>query len=142
MIFRRNKPVPDPDKQIPAPRGRDSGGGPGQRGANALARRFLVDEEPATTDLSGPAGFPAASPEPETQTGVPLPSDATAPEKPQLISHDPDTGRFYVHPGTPEVPVLLEGEAVTERTELHRGDRIRIGEAEFVFLSRMAQTPV
>ena len=52
-----------------------------------------------------------------------------------LISCEPETGKFYVHPGASEIPVFLAGERVTATTELRRGDRIRIGEAEFEFLS-------
>lgn len=137
MIFRRNKPASPPPNEPSAPRGREHPAGGGDRGVNALARRFLVDEEPATIDLSGTEGFRGGMPEPETRTGEPgakaSPPGTTGS---RLVSRDPESGKFYVHPGPAEEPVLLDGETVTAPTELRKGDRIRIGDAEFVFLAR------
>lgn len=137
MIFRKNKPASEPPKEPVTPRGRERPAGGGDRGTNALARRFLEDEEPATIDLSGSRVFHADTPEPETRTGETEPG---APRQPatasSLISFDSGDGSFFVHPGPPEMPVLLEGATVTERTELRKGDRIRVGEAEIVFLAR------
>ena len=50
-----------------------------------------------------------------------------------LLSHDPETGKFYVQPG-PESPVLLNGAVVDAPTELRKGDRIALSGAEFEFL--------
>ena len=133
MMFRKNKPAPGLKKDNPTMRGRDSE--PDKRGANALARRFLVDDEPDTIDLSGHGGFPepGVEDEPDTHVSGAAPAEAPAAERQGVISRDPATGKFYVQPGTPEIPVLLAGEAVTAPTELRRGDRIRIGDAEFEF---------
>ena len=45
----------------------------------------------------------------------------------RIISLDPDTGKFYIHPGTADLPVTLQGEPVLAPTELRRGDTIRVG---------------
>ena len=134
MIFRKNRPASGPENDSPSMRGRDSE--PGKRGANALARRFLVDEEPETIDLAGPGGFTesAADPEPETRVGFEAAENSAAPGRLEVLSQDTGTGKFYVNPGDPDYPVLLAGETVTAPTELRKGDRIRVGDAEFEFL--------
>lgn len=134
MIFRKNKPAPEPENDSPTMRSRESE--PGKRGANALARRFLVDEEPDTIDLSGPGEFHGSveETEPETRDSAAAPAESAMEERLNVLSQDPDTGKFYVHPGSPGTSVLLGGERVTAVTELRKGDRIRIGEAEFEFL--------
>lgn len=134
MIFRKNKPASEPEPDSHAMRGRDSE--PGKRGANALARRFLVDDEPETIDLAGPGGFidSASEPEPETRVGSETGDDTGVDNRLGILSQDTDTGKFYVNPGDPEHPVILAGETVTAPTELRKGDHIRVGNAEFEFL--------
>lgn len=137
MMFRKNKPASGPEESSHTMRGRDSE--PGKRGANALARRFLVDDEPDTIDLAGPGEFPettaetGADAEPDTWASAEEAPAAAFADSEGVISRDPATGKFYVHPGSPETPVLLAGEAVSAPTELRQGDRIRIGQAEFEF---------
>ena len=133
MIFRRNKPASGPAGEERTMRGRESE--PDKRGANALARRFLVEDEPATIDLTAPGRFPVSpgEAEPETRPAGEAPADSPQASREALISRDPDTGKFYVHPGMPHETVLLGGEPVTSSTELRRGDCIRIGTAEFEF---------
>lgn len=134
MIFRKKK-APAPSGGRPVLRGRsDSGpgakaGGPG--GDNPLARRFRPDAEPATVDLADPARFhePPAEDSPNT---APLGTDPESLGR--IISRDPATGKFYVHPGTADCPVVLEHETVHAPTELRRGDTIRVGDAEFRLL--------
>lgn len=117
------------------PRGRgDSGPGTkvgGPSGDNPLARRFRSDAEPATVDLADPARFhePPAEEDPNT---APLHTDASTLGR--IISRDPATGKFYVHPGTGDCPVMLEHETVRAPTELRRGDTIQVGDAEFRLL--------
>lgn len=135
MIFRKNKPAPGPGDTNHAMRGRDSE--PGDRGASALARRFLVDDEPDTIDLVEPGMFPESGrgEEPETrETSVDTP-ESTGPERNGFISRDPETGKFYVHPGDTETQVMLGGEPVTAATELRKGDRIEMAGATFEFLA-------
>jgi hypothetical protein len=133
MVFRKNRPGHEPENAEHAMRGRDSE--PGKRGANALARRFLVDEEPDTIDLQGPAAFhaPADEPEPDTREAAARPAKAAPHGRENVLSRDPETGKFYVHPGNPECPVLLCGEPVTAPTELRKSDRIQVGDSEFEF---------
>jgi len=125
------------DNDSPVPRGRTpQGTGTGaERGApnNPLARRFQVDNEPPTIDLSAPPGFrptQCAADDPKTE---PL-RTATGPLS-RFISYESDTGKFYIHPGSENLPVTLQGEPVAAPTELRRGDVIRIGNAEFHFHS-------
>ena len=132
MIFRKNKPADGPDDDNHTLRGRDSE--PGKRGANALARRFLVDDEPETIDLAGGGGFHESAPEPETRVTSEAPADTGSQDRQALLSHDPETGKFYVRPGTPESPVLLNGAVVDSTTELRKGDRIAMAGAEFELL--------
>lgn len=133
MVFRKNKPGHGPKNAEHAMRGRDSE--PGKRDANALARRFLVDEEPDTIDLDGPASFhaPEDKPEPDTREAAASTAKSATPGRENVLSRDPETGKFYVHPGTRECPVLLCGEPVTAPTELRKNDRIQVGDGEFEF---------
>jgi len=134
MIFRKNKPASAPGNDKPSMRGRD-GDAAGDK-PNPLARRFVPGDEPETIDLVGPAGFPSTAEESEPDTRVTTAEGAenVEPGRVEIVSRDPETGKFYVHAGTSETPVLLAGEPVAARTELRKGDRIRIGEAEFEFL--------
>ena len=102
-----------------------------KRPGNPLARRFLADSEPPTVDLAGPARFPAAARGDEDPKTAPLQTDAA--KLCRLISHDPGSGKFYIHPGTEDAPVLLQGEPVRAPTELRRGDSIRVGPTEIHF---------
>jgi hypothetical protein len=95
---------------------------------NPLARRFQADSEPPTVDLVGPARFPDAPGGDEDPKTAPLQTDAT--KLSRLISHDPGSGKFYIHPVTEGAPVLLQGEPVRAPTELRRGDTIRVGQTE------------
>ena len=135
MIFRKNKPAHEPENKSPTMRGREDESG--KRAANALARRFLVEDEPETIDLAGPPGFPGAESqgEPETRVTAVVQEPTGSAERSSLITREPETGKFYVQAGSSETPVFLAGEAVTAPTELRKGDRIRIGEAEFEFLA-------
>ena len=134
MVFRRKKAPTAPDARS-VPRGRgDSGQGTPTgtpSGDNPLARRFQPDAEPDTVDLADPARFhePAAEDDPAT---APLGEDAG--NLGRIISRDAATGKFYVHPGTGDCPVLLEHETVRAPTELRRGDTIQVGDAEFRLL--------
>lgn len=96
---------------------------------NPLARRFRQDSEPATIDLSQPARFPPAPDERDDPQTAELQTDAA--RLGRLLSHDPGTGKFYVHPGTDDRPVLLQDEPVRAPTELRSGDTIRVGSMEF-----------
>lgn len=128
MIFRKKK-APPPSGGPSVPRGR---GEPGAGGDNPLARRFRPDPEPATVDLAEPVRFhePPAGEGPST---TPLRKDPKTLGR--VISRDPATGKFYVHPGPEDCPVLLERETVQAPTELRRGDTIRVGDAEFRLLT-------
>ena len=135
-MFRKNKPDSDPGRGRSAPRGRTPESAP-----NPLARRFAQDEEPETIDLAGPAGFPDTQGEgtddgePETRVASSAPAVSASRTWAGVVGHDAETGKFYALPGTPEAPVLLQGEPIDAPTELRRGDRIRIGTAEFEFLA-------
>lgn len=135
MIFSKNKSASGRRDDSPSMRSRDRE--PGKHGANPLARRFLVDDEPETIDLEVPDGFPGPEQEsePETRVTAEEPEEAVAPARLDILSHDAATGKFHAHPGSPDIAVLLNGEPVTAATELRRGDRIRIGDTEFEFLS-------
>jgi hypothetical protein len=98
---------------------------------NPLARRFRADSEPPTVDLAGPARFPAAQLGDEDPKTAPLQTDIA--KLSRLISHDPGSGKFYIHPGTKDAPVLLQGEPVRAPTELRRGDTICVGPTEIRF---------
>ena len=127
MIFRKNKPHDRSSKEPQVLRSRVP-----ESGSSPLARRLRQDDEPDTIDLAAAPGFraPGEIDEPDTRTSQPRPD--AAPRTP-LISGDPATGKFYVNPGAPGQAVLLCGDVVETPTELRRGDRIRIGDAEFEF---------
>ena len=95
---------------------------------NPLARRFRQDAEPATVDLSQPARFPPSETAADDPATAELQTDAT--RLGRILSRDPGTGKLYVHPGTAEQPVLLQGEPVSAPTELRAGDTLRIGDTE------------
>ena len=99
-------------------------------GDNPLARRFRQDSEPPTIDLAAAPRFqvPRETADPKT---APLPTGAA--QLSRFISREPETGKFYIHPGPQDLPVTLQGEPVSAPTELRRGDVIRIGDAEFHF---------
>ena len=99
-------------------------------GDNPLARRFRQDSEPPTIDLAAAPRFqvPRETADPKT---APLPTGAA--QLSRFISREPETGKFYIHPGPQDLPVTLQGEPVSAPTELRRGDVIRIGDAEFQF---------
>lgn len=145
-MFRKKKsPASDhgpSDNQRPVPRSRDAAGAgsPAARAAdsaaadNPLARRFRPEREPATIDLTAPARFEAASTAPEDPHTAALQIDAS--KLARVVSCDPQTGKFYIHPAGPGGQVLLQGEAVRAPTELRPGDTIRAGDFEFRFLPR------
>jgi hypothetical protein len=144
-MFRRKKSsesgLGPADRQRPVPRGRDAADAGSQAGGaaadNPLARRFRPEREPATVDLTAPARFPAASAAPENPRAATLQTDASLLIR--VVSCDPQTGKFYIHPGHPGgagAPVLLQGEPVRAPTELRPGDTIRAGDFELRFLSR------
>jgi hypothetical protein len=133
-MFRKKKPIPADNGQ-PVMRGRSASGQAADAerkgAANPLARRFLADAEPATVDLAAPVRFqpaPGAIEDPKT-----APLRESSPKTGPVITLDPETGKFYVHAGNEELPVLLQGGAVQTPTELRPGDTIRIGDFEFQF---------
>lgn len=139
-IFKRKQAAPAAGGNGPALRSRrDHEAASG--GSNPLARRLLGDDDPDTIDLTGGAGFPAnpdPSPEePETRVAEAA-EERRAEVRPgprhPILGQDPETGKFYVQPGTDDCPVHLGDELVRAPTELRRGDRIRVGDAEFGFL--------
>jgi hypothetical protein len=133
-MFSKKKSSPAGNGQ-PVLRGRTSAKpdtGPRHKGPNnPLARRFQADSEPPTVDLVGPARFPDAPGGDEDPKTAPLQTDAT--KLSRLISHDPGSGKFYIHPTAEGTPVLLQGEPVRAPTELRRGDTIRVGQTEIRF---------
>jgi len=133
-MFRKKKPVAD-DASRPMLRGRSSAAGssaPAGKGySNPLARRFQSDAEPATTELTGPVSFhPEPEPGEDPQTG---PLQTNAADLNRVITHDPETGKFYVHPGGPGLTVMLQGEPVRAPTELRHGDSVGVGSVEIHF---------
>lgn len=140
-MFNRRKPPSGPAERNSLPRGRESEPGESQP-ANPLARRFLDQGEPATVDLAEPGRFhaPGDDAEPETAdtlaagSGPAAVGDAAESDWLAVVSLDPRTGKYYIHPGADNLPVTLGDEPVTAPTELRKGDRIRIGSAEFEFL--------
>ena len=113
-------------------RGRGPEGGSARTADNPLARRFHPDDEPETIDLQDPGRFHAgAEPaDPPTAELADSPADLDS-----LITRDPRTGKFYIHPLEDGAQVYLGDIAVNSSMELRPGDRIRIGQAEFQFLS-------
>jgi len=135
-MFRKKK-TSSADNGQPILRGRATsgpGGGPQRKGAaNPLARRLRSDSEPATVDLAAPARFHPATQASDDPKTAPLQMDAA--KLSRLISHDPETGKFYIHPGGAITPVTLQGETVLAPTELRLGDTIRCGGVEIHFHS-------
>jgi hypothetical protein len=133
-MFSKKKSSSAGDGQ-PVLRGRTSAKpdtGPRSKGPNnPLARRFQADSEPPTVDLVGPARFPDVPRDDEGPKTASLQTDAT--KLSRLISHDPGSDKFYIHPATEGTPVLLQGEPVRAPTELRRGDTIRVGQTEIRF---------
>lgn len=129
MIFRRNKPAQTPASKTPVLRGRDSS----VTDDNPLARRFHPDDEPDTIDLMQAEGF---TEEPGTADLTASPgAKPEAADHVEIISMVPETGKFYVLPGTDENVTYLGNEPVTAPTELRPGDRIRAGKFELCLLS-------
>ena len=95
---------------------------------NPLARRFRQDAEPDTVDLSQPARFPPSEEAVDDPQTADLQTDAA--RLGRVLSRDPGTGKLYVHPGTADLPVLLQGEPVRAPTELRAGDTLQIGPTE------------
>jgi hypothetical protein len=144
-MFRRKKTLesglaPSADPR-PVLRSRDAAGAGPQADRvadrvadNPLARRFRPEREPATIDLTAPARFHVSSAAPEDPHTAALQTDAS--KLARVVSRDPQTGKFYIHPGGENSPVLLQGEPVRAPTELRPGDTIRAGDFEFRFLPR------
>lgn len=137
MMFRKKKTPLTPGGQA-VPRGRTSpakGEGTARKAAgNPLARRFQAESEPPTIDLAAAPRFQPAQPGSDDPKTAALRTDSA--QLSPIISFEPGTGKFYLHPGSGVLPVILQGEPVAAPTELRRGDVIRVGEAEFQFHSR------
>jgi hypothetical protein len=134
MMFRKKK-TSQAESGRPVPRGRTPAGKGDatarKSGINPLARRFQADSEPPTVDLAAAPKFQPAHADSNDPKTAPLKSDST--QLSRIISFEPGTGKFYIHPGPEGFPVTLQGESVAAPTELRRGDVIRVGEAEFQF---------
>ena len=99
-----------PAERRPVLRGRDAAAPAAGSADNPLARRFRPEREPATIDLTAPARFqlPSAA-DGDPHTAAP---QTDLPQLARVVSRDPQTGKFYVHPGHPggdQSPVLLQG---------------------------------
>jgi len=132
MIFRRNKPATDSAGKTPVLRGRDSA----ENSDNPLARRFHPEDEPDTIDLQQPAGFtdePGTAELAEQSPGK-SPVKSSADSQVGIVSMAPETGKFYVQPGSAENMIYLGDEPVLAPTELRPGDRIRVGKLELSLL--------
>lgn len=129
MIFRRNKPAQPSESKTPVLRGRDTP----VSDDNPLARRFHPEDEPDTIDLQQPEGFTDEPGTADLATNSPVESEAAG--HVEIISMVPETGKFYVLPGTDENVTYLGNEPVTAPTELRPGDRIRAGRFELCLLS-------
>ena len=129
MIFRRNKPTQPSESKTPVMRGRDSSASDD----NPLARRFHPEDEPDTIDLQQPEGFNDEPGTADLTANSPVESDPAG--HVEIISMVPETGKFYVLPGTDENVTYLGNEPVTAPTELRPGDRIRAGKFELCLLS-------
>jgi len=134
IMFRKKK-TPQAENGQTVPRGRVPGkkADVGARNVpdNPLARRFQADSEPPTIDLSAAPRFqpaPQAADDPKT---APLGTESA--QLRRIVSFEPASGKFYLHPGPEGFPVSLQGEPVAAPTELRRGDVIRIGGCEFRF---------
>jgi hypothetical protein len=134
-MFNRKKPE-SASSAGSSPRGRASADA-SSAGRNPLARRFRDGQEPDTVELAEPGRYhlPAEAPtaEPDTRETA---ADEGAAGQPflSLITLDPRTGKFHLHPGTDAHPVSLNDVTVDAPTELRRGDRLQIGAAVFEFL--------
>ncbi len=116
----------------------------GLKAGNPLARRLHPEDEPDTIDLERPPRFDPtvgeARDEPATreltrEAGAENEQESRAPvENFSVITHVPETGKYYVQMGGDRIPVYLEGKIVRTPTELRHGDRIRIGDTELHFL--------
>lgn len=126
-MFGRKKPSPDRTR-APLPRGRtaDEEG----TASNPLARRFRAEGEPRTVDLANPARFHAPA---ETDEGPAPGLQAAADRLAPVITRDPETGKFYLHPGTVDCPASIGELTVEAPTELRPGDVIHLGAASFRF---------
>lgn len=129
MIFRRNKPAQPSESKTPVLRGRDSS----VSDDNPLARRFHPEDEPDTIDLQQPEGFTEEPGTADLATNSPVASEPAG--HVEIISMVPETGKFYVLPGTDDNVTYLGNEPVTAPTELRPGDRIRAGKFELCLLS-------
>ena len=129
MIFRRNKPAQPSESKTPVLRGRDGSASDD----NPLARRFHPEDEPDTIDLQQPEGFTDEPGTAELAASSVVESEAVG--RLEIISMVPETGKFYVLPGTDENVTYLGNEPVTSPTELRPGDRIRAGKFELCLLS-------
>jgi len=136
-MFRKKKPATEPGQAVLRSRAtspRDPGRA-SQTAANPLARRLQQDAEPSTVDLAAAPAFPAAdqgtssNTDPKTAT-----LQAASARLERFISHDPQTGKLYVHPGDGQIAVMLAGNPVLAPTELRPGDEVTIGIAVFRFL--------
>jgi hypothetical protein len=134
MMFRKKKSAAREDRQ-PAMRGRATvgqGAGIDRKGSdNPLARRFQAGSEPATVDLAASPRFPEAVENLADPKTAALQTETV--KLGRVISLDPATGKYYVHPADGETPVTLQGEPVRAPTELRSGDTIRIGHLEIRF---------
>lgn len=129
MIFRRNKPAQPSESKTPVMRGRESSASDD----NPLARRFHPEDEPDTIDLQQPEGFNDEPGTADLTANSTVESEAAG--HVEIISMVPETGKFYVLPGTDENVTYLGNEPVTAPTELRPGDRIRAGKFELCLLS-------
>ena len=130
MIFRRNKSAKPSESKTPVLRGRDSA----TSEDNPLARRFHPEDEPDTIDLQQPEGF---TDEPGTaDLTASTSSEAAAADRLDIISLAPETGKFYVMPGSGQNVTYLGDEPVLAPTELRPGDRIRAGKFELSLLGQ------
>ena len=129
MIFRRNKPAQPSAGKTPVLRGRDSSAS----SDNPLARRFHPEDEPDTIDLQQAEGFTEEPGTADLAANSTVESEAAG--HVEIISMVPETGKFYVLPGTDENVTYLGDEPVTSPTELRPGDRIRAGKFELCLLS-------
>lgn len=148
MIFRPKKPAPADSGSQPVLRGRDrvetGQHSSSLKAGNPLARRLHPEDEPDTIDLEKPPRFNTeageAQDEPATrdltrEASAESEQERKAPmENFSVITHVPETGKYYVQTGGDGNPVYLEGKIVRTPTELRHGDCIRIGDTELHFL--------
>jgi hypothetical protein len=134
MIFRRNKSATPSASKTPVLRGRDGA----ESSDNPLARRFHPEDEPDTIDLQQPEGFTDEPGTSELTANAPRksPGESVTASHMGIVSVAPETGKFYVQPGTAENVTYLGNEPVLSSTELRPGDRIRVGKFELCLLSQ------